>query len=297
MYYGYVSIYYLSLLNLCYCVAPLYHFDSWSSCSHVNVVFITSVSLSFFLLLRCSFIHRPAVIFAHTTDCAQVDVGTPVISSAAVASVSASSPQGLQVSASSNSPSSPVGVPAVGAAASDAQPGSVTDAHPGSVTDAEVTYGSYLRTSDDGLLSVEGPRSPNGTGESGFIDDEAGMRYAFSFTLTSIISGHTDVSFQWFEKLGQFAHIFCHRAAIGLERGGVRRVLHVQAVLVIGLDYRGDTTKIASSLREKIRKLCGLVGAKITIKELAPTQTFARKALLWYLSLSFCLPTHFSLKF
>ena len=65
---------------------------------------------------------------------------------------------------------------------------------------------------------------------------QAGMRYAVSFTLTCL-NGHTDVPFQWFDKLGEFTHVFCHRAMIRLERGGVRRVLHVQAVLEIGLDY------------------------------------------------------------
>ena len=77
--------------------------------------------------------------------------------------------------------------------------------------------------------------------------------------------------------MGQFAHAFCHRAAIGLERGGVRRVLHVQAVFEIGLAHRGDASGVAKVMREKIRKLCGLVGAKVIVKELAPSQSFERE--------------------
>ena len=157
----------------------------------------------------------------------------------------------------------------VGAAAADAQAGPASG--------AEVTYGPYRRSSGDGLLGTDWPRSPNGTGKSGFIDDQAGMRYSFSLTLTCV-SGHTDVEYQWFEKVAQFAHVFCHRAAIGLERGGSRRILHVQAVLEIGLDYRGDSSKIAAALRQKIRKLCGFVRAKIILKELVPTQTFTRES-------------------
>ena len=132
---------------------------------------------------------------------------------------------------------------------------------------------------------MDWPRLPNGTAKSGVINGEEGIRYQLSFTLTST-SGHTDVPFQWFDKVGKFAHAFCHRAAIGLERGGVRRVLHVQAVFEIGLAHRGDASRVAKVMREKIRKLCGLVGAKVMVKELAPSQSFEREYFVFVLSMS-----------
>eukprot|EP00904_Undaria_pinnatifida_P003963 jgi/Undpi1/13568/HiC_scaffold_8.g03227.m1 len=47
-----------------------------------------------------------------------------------------------------------------------------------------------------------------------------------------------------------------------------------ETVFEIGLAHRGDASGVAKVMREKIRKLCGLVVAKVIVKELAPSQSF-----------------------
>ncbi|CAN0458075.1 unnamed protein product, partial [Laminaria digitata] len=189
-------------------------------------------------------------------------------------------------SSSAPSPASP----SVGAAAatSPGSPPSPQATGSGSEAVPDLTYGPYRRTSGDGLLGVEWPRCANGTAISGFINDERGIRYIFSFTL-SCQNGHTDIAHQWYEKIGEFAHLFCNRAAIGLERGGIRRILHVQAVLEIGINHRGAASKVTAALREKLRKICGLVGAKIILKELERGQSFERESL--HFSCAFGFPS------
>lgn len=137
-------------------------------------------------------------------------------------------------------------------------------------------YGPYRRSSGDGLLGAEWPRAANFTGICGIFNDDEGVRRVFSITLTSN-TGHTDVPFAWFEKLGEFIHVFCHRAAIGLERGGNRRILHVQAVMEVGIKFHGDATKVTQAFRERFRRMCGLVGAKLSVKELDKGQTLERE--------------------
>ncbi|CAN0251077.1 unnamed protein product [Ectocarpus sp. 12 AP-2014] len=122
------------------------------------------------------------------------------------------------------------------------------------------------------VMSIEYERCRNGTIKHSVFNDDAGIRYKISCTVTNK-TGFTDITPDIFTKCCDFLQLACNTGAFGLERGGTRRSLHAQGWFEVGVVFAGDPAKIVVKIREAFRKLLAIVGCKISCKIFDRTQT------------------------
>ncbi|CAM9471286.1 unnamed protein product, partial [Ectocarpus sp. 12 AP-2014] len=95
------------------------------------------------------------------------------------------------------------------------------------------------RTRGTEVMDIEYMRCRNGTINHAIFNDDAGIRYKISCTVTNK-TGFTDITPEIFPKCCDFLHLACNTGAFGLEHGGTRRSLHAQGWFEVGVVFAGD---------------------------------------------------------
>lgn len=106
-------------------------------------------------------------------------------------------------------------------------------------------------------------------------DEDEGIRYCFGVAISNN-TGNADIPDVLIQRSFDFMQLVYNRSAIGVERGGVRRVFNLQGVMEAALTTGGDLKKSQRFSREDATCV------KMTVKHLQPSQTFEREFLSMY---------------